>query len=240
MKKCPNCGSEYGNERFYCLNCGSVLENSGESPNKPANVSETAKAPEKQHIQQQSVSAEKTAEQPVKEKKQAKLPKKLIIVIIAVCAVLIVLITVISAIGKKDNKKQMSSTIHVESSSAESVSEISDEPEEKIPVTEESEVIPEETEKPEDSEVLTEPETNAPEIVTEAETAAVEVVTEPETETPAKVIENFADSVAAVTASSQLNDEAVGGEVITYSPTRAIDGDLSSCWCEGSSGYGEG
>lgn len=240
MKKCPNCGSEYGNERFYCLNCGSLLESSGESSDKPANVSKPANVPENQNIQQQSISAAKPAEQPVKEKKQTKLPKKLIIVIIAVCAVLIILITVILTVGKKDNKKQMNSTSHVESSSDESVSESSDEPEEEIPVTEESEVIPEETEKPGDSEILTEPETDAPEIVTEAETAAVEVVTEPETEAPAKVIENFAASVAAVTASSQLNDEVVGGEVITYSPARTIDGDLSSCWSEGVSGNGEG
>ena len=41
MKRCPNCGSEFDNKKFYCLNCGMTLvsgppstKHMGQSPNR--------------------------------------------------------------------------------------------------------------------------------------------------------------------------------------------------------------
>ena len=41
-------------------------------------------------------------------------------------------------------------------------------------------------------------------------------------------------------SSSQLNDENVNGTIHSYSAQKTLDGDLSTCWCEGSSGDGIG
>lgn len=51
---------------------------------------------------------------------------------------------------------------------------------------------------------------------------------------------DFYASVKNVTASSQLKDETIGNITHNYSPSKATDNDLSTCWCEGKDDYGVG
>lgn len=49
---------------------------------------------------------------------------------------------------------------------------------------------------------------------------------------------DFYSSVKNVTASSQLKEETIGNITHNYSPSKVIDNDLSTCWCEGKDDYG--
>lgn len=49
---------------------------------------------------------------------------------------------------------------------------------------------------------------------------------------------DFYSSVKNVTASSRLNEETIGNITHNYSPSKVIDNDLSTCWCEGKDDYG--
>lgn len=60
---------------------------------------------------------------------------------------------------------------------------------------------------------------------------------------PESTIAEFTDfysSIKEITASSQLSEETIGNATHNYAPSKVIDNDLSTCWCEGKEDYGIG
>ncbi len=51
---------------------------------------------------------------------------------------------------------------------------------------------------------------------------------------------DFYGAIKEITSSSQLSEEIIGNVTHNYAPSKVVDDDLSTCWCEGKDDYGIG